>query len=103
LPQRRHAMGHRKRSLPRHRRTREALRRRIHGLEPQLTIKNMVIDGTEVACELSEHLVEGATRVDHIAGSFLRVAGVCASRRSATIPMNFSPPLIRFIVGPKPG
>ena len=80
LPQRRHAMGHRKRSLPRHRRTREALRRRIHGLEPQLTIKNMVIDGTEVACELSEHLVEGATRVDHIAGSFLSVAAWCASR-----------------------
>ena len=47
----------------------------------QTDIKNMVIDGNEVACELSEHLViDGATRVDHIAGSFLSVAARCASR-----------------------
>src|SRR5207302_4312067 len=81
LPQRRPTLGHRKRSLPRHRRTREAVRKRIHGLEPQTDIKNVVIDGDEVACELSERLVvDGATRVDHIAGSFLSVAACCASR-----------------------
>ena len=39
----------------------------------------LVIDGDEVACELREHLVV-ATRVDHIAGSFLSVAVWCASR-----------------------
>ena len=50
-------------------------------LSPKLTIKNMVIDGNEVACESSEHLVvDGATRVDHIARSFLSVAACCASR-----------------------
>ena len=50
-------------------------------LSPKLTIENVVIDGDEVACELSEHLVvDGATRVDHIAGSFLSVAACCASR-----------------------
>src|SRR5947209_2477214 len=66
LPQHRHALGHRKRSLPRHRRTREAVRKRIHGLEPQTDIKYVVIDGDEVACELSEHLVvDGATRRSH--------------------------------------
>ena len=53
----------------------------IHGLEPRTDIKNVVIDGDEVACALSEHLVvDGATRVDHIAGSFLSVAACCASR-----------------------
>ena len=53
----------------------------ITDLSPKLTIKNMVIDGDDVACELSEHLVvDGATRVDHIAGSFLSVAAWCASR-----------------------
>jgi len=32
------------------------------GLSPKLTSKNVVIDGDEVACELSEHLVvDGAT------------------------------------------
>ena len=62
-------------------RTREAVRKRIHDLSPKLTIENVVIDGDEVACELSEHLVvEGATRVDHIAGSFPSVAACCASR-----------------------
>ena len=41
----------------------------------------MVIDSDEVSCELSEHLVvDGATSVDHIAGSFLSVAACCASR-----------------------
>ena len=50
-------------------------------LSPKPTIENVVIDGDEVACELSEHLVvDGATRVDHIAGSFLSVAACCASR-----------------------
>src|SRR5207245_11070474 len=44
LPQRRHALGHRKRSLPQHRRTRDAVRKRIHGLGPQAYIKNMIID-----------------------------------------------------------
>ena len=50
-------------------------------LSPKLTIKDVVIGGEEVACELSEHLVvDGATSVDHIAGSFLSVAVCCASR-----------------------
>ena len=42
-------------------------------LSPKLTILNMVINGDQVACELSEQLVvDGKTRVDHIAG-FYRV------------------------------
>src|SRR5207245_3314244 len=39
LLERRPDLGHRKRSLPQHRRTREAVRKRIHGLEPQTDIK----------------------------------------------------------------
>jgi heme-degrading monooxygenase HmoA len=42
-------------------------------LSPKLTIQNMVIDDDQVACQLREQLVvDGATRVDHIAG-FYRV------------------------------
>jgi uncharacterized protein len=42
-------------------------------LSPKLTIQTMLIDGDQVACELSEQLiVDGATQVDHIAG-FYRV------------------------------
>jgi len=42
-------------------------------LSPKLTIQTMLIDGDQVACELSEQIVvDGVTRVDHIAG-FYRV------------------------------
>ena len=43
---------------------------------PQLSIKNMVVDGDQVACELSEQfVVDGVARVDHIAGFYRVQAG----------------------------
>lgn len=42
-------------------------------LSPKLSIESMVVDGDQVACELSEQLVvNGVARVEHIAG-FYRV------------------------------
>ncbi|MFL5928810.1 MAG: nuclear transport factor 2 family protein [Gaiellaceae bacterium] len=51
-------------------------------LNPRLTIREMVVDGDRVACELSEELVvDGKSRVDHIAGFYRIQCGRIATAK----------------------
>jgi uncharacterized protein len=44
-------------------------------LSPQLHLRNLLVQGDQVACELCENSVEGLERADHIAGFYRVEAG----------------------------
>jgi len=54
----------------------------FEALAPRLSLKNLLVQGDQVACELREdYSVEGVDRTDHIAGFFRVEAGRIAAAK----------------------